>query len=62
MAREQGARGLELKVANSLAKLWADQAKRDEARDLLQPIYETFTDGFEYADLTEARELLKALS
>ena len=62
VAREQGARGLELKVANSLAKLWADQAKRDEARDLLQPIYETFTDGFEYADLTEARELLKALS
>lgn len=53
--------GLELKVANSLAKLWADQARRDEARDLLRPIYETFTDGFEYADLTEARELLKAL-
>ena len=61
VAREQGARGLELKVANSLAKLWADQARRDEARDLLRPIYETFTDGFEYADLTEARELLKAL-
>ena len=61
VTQEQGARGLELKMANSLANLWVDQGKKEEARDLLQPIYETITDGFEYADLSDAREILEAL-
>ena len=62
ITREQGARGLELRMANSLEQLWADQGAVGEARDLLQPIYDTFTDGFEFADPTEARELVAALS
>ena len=62
LTRDQRARSLELRVANSLSRLWTDQDRRDEARELLQPVVDTFTDGFEFADLTEARELLEGLS
>jgi predicted ATPase len=48
-------------VATSLARLWRDQGKRDEPRDLLAPIYGWFTEGFDTLDLKEARALLDEL-
>jgi predicted ATPase len=45
----------------SLSRLWQQQGKRDEARQLLAPIYGWFTDGFDTADLQEARAFLEAL-
>ncbi len=52
---------LELRAAMSLARLWQQQGKRAEARALLAPIYDWFTEGFDTADLQEARALLEAL-
>jgi predicted ATPase len=46
----------------SLARLWLDQGKQDEARDLLAPVYGWFTEGFDMLDLKEARALINALS
>jgi predicted ATPase len=46
----------------SLSRLWQQQGKRDEARSLLAPIYDWFTEGFDTPDLQEARALLHALS
>jgi predicted ATPase len=43
----------------SMARLWRDQGKRDEARDLLAPIYGWFTEGFDTPDLKEAKTLLE---
>jgi len=60
-ARDQGARSLELRAALSLARLLADAGQRDEARDLLAPIYGWFTEGFDTADLKEAKALLDEL-
>ena len=51
----------ELRASTSLARLWAERGKRDEARELLAPIYRWFIEGFETPDLTEARELLDML-
>jgi len=62
VARAQQARSWELRAATSLARLWHDQGKRDEARDLLAPVYGWFSEGFDTRDLTEARALLKALA
>jgi predicted ATPase len=62
VSRTQGARGWELRASTSLARLWRDQGKRTEARDLLAPIYGRFTEGFDTPDLKEAKELLDALS
>jgi len=62
VARRQQAKSLELRVAMSLARLWQQQGKRAEARELLAPIYGWFTEGFDTADLQEARALLAALS
>ena len=45
----------------SMARLWRDQGKRDEARELLAPVYGWFTEGFDTLDLTEAKALLEAL-
>jgi len=61
IARLQGAKSLELRVAMSLSRLWQQQGKRDEAHELLAPIYGWFTEGFDTADLQEARALLEAL-
>jgi predicted ATPase len=57
IAREQGTRGFELRAATSLARLWADDGRR-EARELLAPVYNRFTEGFDTADLKEAKALL----
>ena len=51
VARDQSARLWELRAATSLARLWRDQGKRAEARDLLAPVYDWFTEGFDTADL-----------
>jgi class 3 adenylate cyclase/predicted ATPase len=61
VARDQGARLWELRAVTSLARLWADQHKRAEARDLLDPIYGWFTEGFDTADLKDAKALLDGL-
>jgi predicted ATPase len=62
VARRQEAKSWELRAAMSLARLWQQQGRRDEARALLAPIYGWFTDGFDTADLREAKALLEALS
>ena len=62
VSRRQQARSLELRAAVSLARLWQRQGRLGEARQLLQPIYAWFTEGFDTADLVDARALLEALS
>jgi class 3 adenylate cyclase/predicted ATPase len=61
VARCQEAKSLELRAAMSLARLWQQQGKRAEARELLAPIYGWFTEGFDTADLQEAQALLEEL-
>ena len=61
VARRQHAKSLELRAAASLARLWQSQDKAKEAHDLLTPVYGWFTEGFETADLKDARTLLMAL-
>jgi predicted ATPase len=62
IAHHQQAKALELRAAMSLSRLWHQQGKRSEARELLAPIYGWFTEGFDTADLQEARALLDELS
>jgi predicted ATPase len=62
IARRQEAKSLELRAAMSLARLWQQQGKRQKAHDLLAPVYHWFTEGFDTADLQEAKALLDALS
>jgi predicted ATPase len=61
IARRQQAKSLELRAAMSLSWLWQQQGKRDEAHDLLAPIYGWFTEGLDTADLQEAKALLDEL-
>jgi predicted ATPase len=61
VARRQQAKSLELRAATSLARLWQQQGKRLEARELLAPVYGWFTEGFDTADLQEAKALLEEL-
>jgi predicted ATPase len=62
VAHRQEAKALELRAAVSLTRLWQRQGKRDEARELLAPIYGWFTEGFDTADLQEAKALLEELA
>ena len=61
VAAVQQAKSLELRAAASLARLWQQQGKEDQARALLAPIYNWFTEGFDTRDLKDAKELLDAL-
>src|SRR6201997_2349540 len=61
VARQQQAKSWELRAAMSVARLWRDQGKRDEARALLAPIYDWFTEGFDTLDLKQAKALLDDL-
>jgi class 3 adenylate cyclase/predicted ATPase len=61
VARQQQAKSWELRAAMSMARLWRDQGKGDEARDLLAPVYGWFTEGFDTLDLKEAKTLLDEL-
>ena len=60
-AQKQQAKLWELRAATSLARLWRDEGKRAEARDLLAPVYDWFTEGFDTADLKDAKALLDEL-
>jgi predicted ATPase len=62
VAQNQGAKAFELRAATSLARLWGERSRRAEACDLLAPIYGWFTEGFETADLMEAKSLLDQLT
>ena len=61
IARQQQAKSRELRAATSLARLWRDQGKPKQARDLLAPVYSWFTEGFDTLDLREAKALLEEL-
>jgi predicted ATPase len=62
VARRQQAKALELRAALSLSRLWQQQGKRIEPRELLAPIYGWFSEGFDTADLQEAKALLETLA
>ena len=62
IARKQQAKSLELRATVSLARLWQQQGKNDEARQLLAEIYGWFTEGFDTKDLQEAKALLDELA
>jgi predicted ATPase len=62
VARRQSAKLFELRAAMSMGRLWRDQGKRDEARELLAPVYDWFTEGFDTLDLKEAKALLDELN
>ena len=61
VARCQSAKSFELRAAMSMARLWRDQGKLDEARELLAPVYGWFTEGFDTLDLKQAKALLAEL-
>jgi predicted ATPase len=62
VAREQQAKSWDLRAVMGMARLWRDQGKRDEARELLAPVYSWFTEGFDTRDLKEAKALLDELA
>jgi len=62
VARAQQAKSWELRAAMSLARLWRDQGKVQQARELLAPVYRWFTEGFDTRDLKEAKALLEELA
>jgi predicted ATPase len=62
VSRGQQAKSWELRAAMSMARLWRDQGRRTEARELLAPVYDWFTEGFDTLDLKQARTLLDALA
>jgi predicted ATPase len=60
--RQQQAKADELRAATNLARLWGEQGRRAEAQDLLAPVYAWFTEGFDTANLKEAKALLDELT
>jgi predicted ATPase len=62
IARHQEAKSWELQATMNMARLWQRQSKHDKARELLAPIYNWFTEGFDTADLREAKALLDVLA
>jgi predicted ATPase len=62
VARQQQAKSWELRAAMSLARLWRDQGKVQQARDLLAPVYGWFTEGFDTCDLKGAKVLLEEMA
>jgi predicted ATPase len=62
VARAQQAKSWELRAAMSMARLWREQGKRDEAREILAPVYRWFTEGFDTLDLKQAKALLDELT
>jgi predicted ATPase len=62
VSRQQQAKSWELRAAMSMARLWRDQGKRHEARELLAHVYGWFTEGFDTADLKQAKALLAELA
>jgi predicted ATPase len=62
VARQQQAKSWELRAAMSLARLWRDQGRVQQAREMLAPVYEWFTEGFDTRDLKEAKALLDELA
>jgi predicted ATPase len=62
VARQQQAKFWELRASMSLARLWRDQGKVQQARELLAPVYGWFTEGFDTRDLKEAKALLEGLA
>jgi len=62
IARAQQAKSWELRAAMSMARMWRDQGKHQQARDLLAPVYGWFTQGFDTLDLKQAKFLLDALA
>ena len=62
VARQQQAKSWELRAAMSMARLWRDQGKVQQARELLAPVYGWFTEGFDTRDLKEAKALLEELA
>lgn len=62
IAQSQSAKGWELRAATGLARLWQSQEKTDEARDLLKPVYDWFTEGFDTDDLRKAKTVLVELA
>ena len=62
IARHQRAKALELRAVMSLSRLWRQQGKKNEARQMLAEVYGWFTEGFDTKDLQEAKELLQELA
>ena len=62
VACQQQAKSWELRASMSLARLWRDQGKPQQARELLAPVYGWFTEGFDTRDLKDAKELLAELA
>jgi predicted ATPase len=62
VAGQQQAKSWELRASMSLARLWRDQGKLQQGRELLAPVYEWFTEGFDTRDLKEAKALLEELA
>ena len=60
--RASAGKSWQLRAAMSMARLWRDQSKRQQARDLLAPVYGWFTEGFDTLDLKEAKALLDELN
>jgi predicted ATPase len=62
VARRQSAKSLELRAVMNLARLWQQQGKKDDARQMLAEVYNWFTEGFDTKDLQEAKALLEELT